>query len=508
MFNSYIVRRILVFIPTLFAVSLLAFVISINAPGDPVESLFEGNKSGKAGTVQGMQIEAAKDSLRHELGLDLPVFYCTISSIAEPDTLYRIRDKAERENLSRLIARYGNWEQISAWHSALTQLEIEAAKEVTPDSVLLSQISEDSIRYSSDYFYQITVSLMRTNDPAEIRSKLAFLRNEVSRCASTFASESYLQHNAEALAAGEAAFTAMESNSSSWKNYIPCLHFYGYNQYHRWLFGDGNMFTGSGAKYCTGVVRGDFGISYASRKPVTQTIARALPWSVFFTLISVLLAYLISIPIGIQAAAKRGSFFDRSSSIVLFMLYSLPTFLMGIILLMTFANPDVFNIFPSNGVEPATGFPIDATWWDKVLTRILYFILPLICYTYSSLAFLSRTMRVAMLEISTQDFMRTAQAKGLSRFLINYKHGLRNALLPIITVFSNVFPAAIGGSVILEYLFGIPGMGPEILTAVQAKDYPMIVAVFTLAGFMTLIGYLVADILYSIADPRISLQKK
>jgi peptide/nickel transport system permease protein len=136
-----------------------------------------------------------------------------------------------------------------------------------------------------------------------------------------------------------------------------------------------------------------------------------------------------------------------------------------------------------------------------------YLVLPLICYTYSSLAFLSRTMRVAMLEISSLDFMRTAQAKGLSANLIYYKHGLRNALLPIITVFANIFPLAVGGSVILEYLFGIPGMGPEILTAVQTKDYPMIVAVFTLSGFMTLVGYLVADILYAIADPRISYSK-
>jgi peptide/nickel transport system permease protein len=268
------------------------------------------------------------------------------------------------------------------------------------------------------------------------------------------------------------------------------------------------MFTGNGSQYCEGVIRGDFGKSYSTGLPVTETISRALPWSVFFTFVAVLLAYIISIPIGVKAASKRGSLFDRTSSVILFMLHSFPPFLMGIVLMVLFANPDNWNIFPSNGVEPTVGIDSSLGWWDRTMIRLPYFILPVICYTYSSLAFLSRTVRVAMLEVNTLDFMRTARAKGLSGRMLFYRHGLSNALLPIITVFANIFPAAIGGSVVLEYLFGIPGMGTEILAATQAGDFSMIVAVFTLAGFMTLIGYLIADILYSLADPRISFEKK
>lgn len=505
MLTRYIVRRVLIFIPTLLAISLIAFVISINAPGDPVENYFEGAKAGKAGSHQNVQLEAAKDTLRHELGLDLPVFYVTMTSLAEPDTLYKIGNKAERENLSRLIDQFGNWEYISMYYHQLQQLRIEAGKTITPDSNVLAVHSADSIRYNSDQFYQKVLSLFRTSDPDEIESKLQFLTNEMIRLNNS--GQNYLQHTSLALGLCRDHFSEVKRKSSAWKTYIPSLNFYGYNQYHRWLFGDGNMFTGSGAQNCRGIIRGDFGMSYISRKPVTETIARVLPWSLFFTLVSVFFAYLISIPIGVQAAAKRGSFFDRSSSVILFMLYSLPTFLMGTLLLMTFANPDVFNIFPANGIMPAVGYPENASLWDKFMISWPYFVLPLICYTYSSLAFLSRTMRVAILEITHQDFMRTARAKGLPWYLVIYKHGLRNALLPIITVFANVFPLAVGGSVILEYLFGIPGMGPEILTAVQTKDFQMIVAVFTLSGFMTLIGYLVADILYAIADPRISFHK-
>jgi peptide/nickel transport system permease protein len=116
-------------------------------------------------------------------------------------------------------------------------------------------------------------------------------------------------------------------------------------------------------------------------------------------------------------------------------------------------------------------------------------------------------MRVSMLEVIGHDYIRTAKAKGLPDSKVIYKHGLRNALLPIITIFSTIFPAAVGGSVIIEVIFGIPGMGQEIFQAISMKDYTLIVAVFTLSGFMTLVGYLVADILYAIADPRISYTK-
>lgn len=504
---KYIVKRVLVFFPTLFAISLFAFVISINAPGDPVENLYEGAKNSNGAAAISESMIRGKEILRHELGLDLPVFYFTFTSLAEPDTIYRIRDKGEREALSRLLDRFGNWTEISNWYTSLNTLRRQTAQVVKCDTNFVATFTEDSINYISDQFSQKITSLFRTDDPAEIKNKLKFLEGEVNRLGK-FGANNFLANFTTQIKNCQAQFQLIETNSTSWKTFVPVLHFYGYNQYHRWLFGDGNWLTGAGAEHCQGIIRGDFGISYSTRKKVTETIARALPWSMLFTLFSILMAYLISIPLGVQSAAKRGSLFDRSSSIVLFMLYSLPSFFMGTLLIITFANPDVVSILPANGVKPATGYPLDATLFEKFMITWPYMILPLICYTYSSLAFLSRTMRVAMLEITSQDYIRTAKAKGLPYYLVIYKHGLRNALLPIITVFANIFPLAVGGSVILEYLFGIPGMGPEILTAVETKDYPMIVAVFTLSGFMTLIGYLVADILYAFADPRISYSEK
>jgi peptide/nickel transport system permease protein len=133
-----------------------------------------------------------------------------------------------------------------------------------------------------------------------------------------------------------------------------------------------------------------------------------------------------------------------------------------------------------------------------------FLILPIITYTYGSFAFLSRIMRVGVIDVFSQDYIRTARAKGLGEGKVVMKHALRNSLLPIITVFANIFPLAIGGSVIIETIFTIPGMGFEIYNSILNSDYPMIVAVFTIIGFLTMLGYLIADILYAVVDPRIS----
>ena len=221
-------------------------------------------------------------------------------------------------------------------------------------------------------------------------------------------------------------------------------------------------------------------------------------------MISILLAYLISLPIGLKAAANKNSLFDRTSSVILFVLYSMPTFWVATLLLMGFANTEALSVFPASGIQPVTGIPEGSNFLEVIRLRLPYLILPTIAYTYSQLAFLSRITRVSALEVISQDYIRTARAKGLSDGKVLYKHVFRNTLLPIITVFSNVFPLAISGSVILETIFTIPGMGQQIFHAIQTNDYPVIIDVFTLTGVLTLVGYLIADILYAIADPRIS----
>lgn len=494
--GKYILKRILFFIPTLIIISLLAFVISINAPGDPLDRMVSARESGGEMGVQQNNTQKEEDRWRKKLGLDLPVFYFSITTLATPDTLYKIYDENERDALKRLLNTYGNWPQIAAWYRSVKDLELAISK-ISPDSVDINKFGKNAIQDSITNF-KIEVSNLKVsyNDKL-IQLKLNYLKQNAEQL-------SYLHTIQNEIKSANDNYLAMESHSTKYKNYIPSINFYKSNQYHRWIFGDGNWLTGKGNVNCAGLIRGDFGYSYETKLKVSDIISERMKWSLFFTMISILLAYLISLPIGLKAAANKNSLFDRTSSVILFVLYSMPTFWVATLLLMGFANTEALSVFPASGIQPVTGIPEGSNFLEVIRLRLPYLILPTIAYTYSQLAFLSRITRVSALEVISQDYIRTARAKGLSDGKVLYKHVFRNTLLPIITVFSNVFPLAISGSVILETIFTIPGMGQQIFHAIQTNDYPVIIDVFTLTGVLTLVGYLIADILYAIADPRIS----
>jgi peptide/nickel transport system permease protein len=485
----YILKRIFIFIPTLIIITLLGFIISINAPGDPVERMVSSAQSGgELGTQNLSQIQE-KIYWRKKLGLDLPVFYFSVSSISRPDTLYKIYDKNEREALDRLISQYGNWEQIQEYANSINSF-YTALISFTPDTTLLKSFDKNVLTENLNQLKYEVLALKSSHDDVIIHAKSAKIKKILSDFPFLFPYQPLFEKVT-------LHYENLKQTSSSWKNYIPRIAFYKtQNQYHRWLFGDG--------EFSKGLIHLDFGTSYSTRQPISDVIFSRIGWSMFFAMLSVILAYLVSIPLGVKAAARRGSRFDKTSSVILFMLYSMPSFWLATLLLMTFANTDVLHWLPASGVKPPTGYPDDAGFFEKVKLSLPYLILPAICYTYSSFAFLSRTMRVSMIETIGQDYIRTARAKGLPENKVIWKHAFRNSLLPIITVFANIFPAAIGGSVIIESIFTIPGMGYETFLGIQTNNYPMIIAVYTITGFLTLVGYLISDILYAIADPRIS----
>lgn len=492
---KYILRRILIFIPTLIAITLLGFVIMVSAPGDPVERMVVAAQSGGEISSQTANQTEQKKFWSKKLGLDLPIFYLSLNTLAQCDTLYRIYDKNERESLSRLTNEFGDWPEISAYYAALDELNKEHVNVVLDtNNVGVDKLDDAKSALNESYFE--SSALKASYNLTVIDAKLEKLSNLYK--------ETYMSQLREKLEAVQVKYQAVKDNATPWKKYVPVLNYYPKNQYHRWIFGDGHWLTGKGGEFTRGVIRGDFGTSYTTKMPIHEVIAIKIFWSFFFTMISVVLGYLVSIPLGIKSAVKKGTRFDRVSTVLLFILYSVPSFWLATLLLMTFANPDVLHWFPASGIEPVRGFADGAGFFEVWSQRGEYLVLPIISYTYSSFAFLSRTMRVSMLEIINQDYIRTARAKGLTERTVIYKHALRNALLPIITVFANIFPVAIGGSVILEVIFTIPGMGSEVFNAIVNQNYPMIITVLTITGVLTLVGYLVSDILYAVVDPRIS----
>jgi peptide/nickel transport system permease protein len=251
-------------------------------------------------------------------------------------------------------------------------------------------------------------------------------------------------------------------------------------------------------------LRLDLGESIVDHRAVAAKIGERLPLTMSLAGSALALSYLIAIPLGIIAALRRGQIVDRAISFVVFVLYSIPSFAAALLLILLVAGGDYLNLLPmygANAINASDMGPL-AWLWD----RILHLILPVICLTYASLASISRYARVSMLDALAQDFVRTARAKGLPERLVIFRHALRNALIPIITIFALELPVLIGGAVIIESIFSLPGMGQLMFQALDEKDEPVIMGITVLAAMVTLLSYLAADILYVVVDPRITYE--
>ena len=253
------------------------------------------------------------------------------------------------------------------------------------------------------------------------------------------------------------------------------------------------------------IVTFDFGESLRDHRPIMDKLRERIPVSVELSTISLLFAYLISIPLGVHSATHPYSIGERITTIILFGLYSLPNFWVATMGIVYLGGGDFWNVFPVYGLASANS--ASWPWWQQLEDRVWHLILPVTCLTYYTLAVLSRYMRVGMLEVIRQDFIRTARAKGLAERIVVYRHALRNSLIPIVTLMSDLLPALIGGSVVVETLFSIPGMGALSYEAVFTRDYPLLMAIFTLSALLTLLGILLADFLYTLVDPRIRYEK-
>jgi len=250
----------------------------------------------------------------------------------------------------------------------------------------------------------------------------------------------------------------------------------------------------------------DFGNSYKDHRPVINKIAERIPITLTLNIISIILIYLIAIPIGVYSAVAHGRFSERLSTFFLFILYSIPSFWMAMILIFFLGGGDYWDLFPVYGLlsPGAENYP----FYKKAIDFLWHIALPVFCLTYGSLAYLSRFQKGSLLEVLREDFVRTATAKGLPKHKVLLKHALRNALIPIITILAGILPAMIGGSVIIESIFSIPGIGQLGFEAVLSRDYPVIMAIATISAVLTLFGILIADLVYVLVDPRISFEAR
>ena len=244
----------------------------------------------------------------------------------------------------------------------------------------------------------------------------------------------------------------------------------------------------------------DFGESFAQdHRPVLVKVRERMPITILINVLSIVVILAVSVPIGILSAVRRNSLFDRGTTIFVFLGFAMPSFWLALLMMDYFGVR--LGLLPVAGLK-SIGYDYlspAGQVWD--MTRHL--ILPIFISAFGGLAGFSRYMRSNMLEVIRQDYIRTARAKGLSERVVIYKHALRNALLPVITILGLSVPGLIGGSVIFETIFAIPGMGKLFYDGVMMRDYPLIMGILVIGAVLTLVGNLLADISYAIADPRI-----
>lgn len=452
---AFILRRLLLFLPTLLVILLVAFGLSELTPGDRVAERFEAGGGEFVSTTTPDKVDRAYRGVARRYALDQPAFYVSLHPAAYPDTLHRYFRRARRATLEALIGQYGNWPAVEAYYRAVLSAE-RALYALPPDTPGLADLQRR------------VATLPTTADEAVLAD---FWGRDFA--------------DAPALLVPQRRYRALRRSESSGR-YWPRLVWHGTtNRFHR---------------YFSGVLRGDLGTSYRDGRPVATRIRESLGWTLLLSLSSMALSFLIAVPLGVWSATRRSGRASGAVALLLYAGYSLPVFWVATLLLVFFTTPEYGMDWFDGQYRPRTG---DAGFWTTVAEGIGFLVLPICCLTYPRLAYLYAQVRGGMQAVWQQPYILLARAKGLPQRAVIWRHAFRSALFPLITILGYLFPRAVAGSIVVESIFSIPGMGRLTLQAIRTEDWPIVFGVLLLGGGLTLTGVLVSDVLYFLADPRL-----
>ena len=458
----YLLRRILLAVPTLLVVSLIIFGLgkcSSASSGKLEIAAYQSDNS----KVNFANQERTARQVAEQLHLDKPLFYFTLTTAAYPDTLHRVWLPSQRDKMTRLTAATGNWAAVQHWERCVRRVQEEVIS--LPDT-----------------FPQL-LDWRRSVDWVSQSAELAELAADWGRFAELRAGVPEGHPLATAFDALRAAADTLRAQQRPERMFRPAFYWHGLdNQYHEWM---------------SGFVTGDLGLDNEGRE-VAKLIRKPLMTTLAVNGLALLLAYLLAIPLGVYMARWQGRAFDRWSQRVLLLVYALPGFSLAV--LLTWA----LGITPA---QPAEHLPGQAfgNWFFRSFE---VFALPILILALSTLAVLAFQMRGGMLDTLRQDYIRTARAKGLSEDRVYWHHAFRNALFPIITVFGSLFPAIFSGALVVELLFNYQGIGQLVASAFSGSNHPLLFALLMFAAMFTVIGILIADVLYAWADPRVRYAKE
>ena len=256
-------------------------------------------------------------------------------------------------------------------------------------------------------------------------------------------------------------------------------------------------------KEFSGILTGNLGKSYTFLQPVTQVMKPRFKISLFFGLTGIFLSYLICIPLGIKKALNHGSVFDFGSSVAIFIAYSIPGWALGGVLLVIFGGGSFFDVFPLGGFRSETEVWESLTLIQKIFDQIYHMILPIIAWTIGSFATMTVLMKNSLLENLSQDYVRTAFAKGLKEKRVIWLHAMRNSLIPIASGIGHILGVVIAGSYFIERMFNIDGFGRMAFEAILSRDYPVTLGFLVIVVLIRLVGNIISDLALAMVDPRI-----
>jgi peptide/nickel transport system permease protein len=454
----------------MLSVIFLAFMLFQCMSGDPVNYFL----TDKTPHNWSEKMELDKEYLTQStlIHSNLPIFYVGIQTGAYPDTLYRVLRKDQRTMLENLIARYGNWNHISVYHQDLLSLE-KAAFLMAQDSATTDQNRLKSV---------VNQLLIQDNN-----ANIAFQCSQLQALEST-----NIQWPKSVLLLTQKVIQDWESvkqNPSLSNHFWPKINFYGFqNQFHH---------------YITSICKGDFGISYINvRDSVSSKLLKALPWTLFMSISSLFLIYLLSIPLGVWSAKYQGKWQDKLILFFTLSINSVPLFWLGTLAIL-FLSTTRYGLGWFVGTNTSDSIVPNDAWWQQMIQGAAHLVLPICCMVVHGLAYVVRQTRNTTLATLKEDYIRTANAKGLSSKAILWEHAFRNSLFPIISTFIAALPGLFAGSLILENVFNIPGMGKLLGDSVLKQDIPTVMGILVVGTFWVLIGSTLGEMLYRWADPRI-----
>lgn len=464
----YFLKRILIMAPTLLTALVFIFALSRLVPGDLVVEQFEEELDESRLGEEELLITYQRKATR--LGLDKPVFYLSIQPAAYPDTLYKIPFRSRREMLIKLLRQNGNWPALEAYFTDIGLFK--RALQALPDSIQsasrssLGQLVND-LQYTTDFSVARVLAKRSSN----------LLRKDLVLQKAVGGASAHLNQSLNDLIA----------HPQKGKLFLPSVVWHGFdNQFQHTLLG---------------YFKGDLGVSFQDGRPVSGKIGRALGWTLLLSFFALPIAYLIAIFLGVKMAVKKDSRFDKRANTILFGLYALPSFWVLLVLLYVFSNPDWGMNFIS--ITGMMDLDENSTWneWLSMSTRQM--VLPILCLIYPAMTVLARQMRSSMIQALNQDFVRTARAKGLPEKVVIWKHAFPNAAFPLITFLGSLLPDMVAGSILVENIFNIPGMGQLLIDSIGTQDWPVVFGIIILGALLSMVSLLLVDLAYAWLDPRV-----